>query len=112
MLSTLEFIEELNRRGGISQAVLENRELLDMLLPTIRADFALCENYAYTPGETLSCPLTIFGGTADPNIAADNLAAWSAETISSCRVRMFAGDHFFIHTRQAEIVRAIVDTVT
>lgn len=112
MLSTPEFIEELIRRGGITQVVLENRELLNMLLPTIRADFALCENYTYTPGEMLSCPLTIFGGTADPNIAADSLAAWSAETNSSCRVRMFAGDHFFIHTCQPEIVRAVVDTVS
>ena len=92
--------------------VLEHRELLDMVLPTVRADFALCENYAYTPGKILSCPLSVFGGTEDPNIPEHSLAGWSTETSSFCRVRMFLGDHFFIHTCQAEIVRAVVEAVS
>jgi medium-chain acyl-[acyl-carrier-protein] hydrolase len=112
MLSTPEFIEELKRRGGISNVVQENHELLNMVLPTVRADFALCENYTYTPGKILGCPLSIFGGTADPNIPEHNLAAWSTETTSSCNVRMFVGDHFFIHTCQTEVVRAVVETLS
>ena len=111
MQSTSEFIDELIRRGGVSNVVLENRDLLNMLLPTLRADFALCENYTYTPGAMLRCPLTVFGGTNDPNIPEESLAAWSSETSSSCTVRMFAGDHFFIQTCQDELVRRIVEAL-
>lgn len=44
-----EFLEELRRLNGTPEIVLENTELMQMLLPALRADFAVIETYAYTP---------------------------------------------------------------
>src|SRR5262249_43042969 len=47
------FREELRRLGGTPALVLHNAELVDLLLPTLRADFAVCETYAYGDGPRL-----------------------------------------------------------
>jgi len=60
-----EFIEELRRRGGTPTEVLGHEELLHLLLPLLRADFAVIETYSYAEGPPLDCPLTAFGGLED-----------------------------------------------
>jgi surfactin synthase thioesterase subunit len=44
------FIEELCRLNGTPDEVFKNEELLELLLPALRADFAVCEEYVYTSG--------------------------------------------------------------
>lgn len=104
-----EFVQELERMGGAPKQVLESPDMLEFILPTIRADFALCENYSYAPGPLLDCPLTIFGGKEDPKIGYKALLAWGEETNSGCTVRMLNGDHFFMHSCQSAIIAAILE---
>jgi surfactin synthase thioesterase subunit len=44
-----EFVEELPRLNGTPAEVLAGSELLDLMLPVLRADFEMAETY--TPGE-------------------------------------------------------------
>ncbi len=60
------FRKELRRLRGTAPAVLDNEELMEILLPALRADFALCETYAYGEDDPLSCPVTAVGGLRDP----------------------------------------------
>lgn len=105
-----QFVNVLRRLGGTHGRILEDPLLLELILPTLRADFALCENYAYVPGTLLDCPITVFGGEDDPKTTRETLTTWSSETCSSCRVKMVAGDHFFIHSSQDELLKTILET--
>lgn len=98
--------------GGTPSEILGNPDLLQVILPTLRADFALCENYTYLKGALVDCPLTVYGGKNDLKVTEEALAAWSAETRSECRVKMFAGDHFFIHTCQAVLLQDILQVLS
>ena len=90
--------EELRSLGGTSPELLENRDLLDLLVPALRADFHLCGSYRPPHREPLRCPMLVLGGTQDAiSDPPDNLAAWSVETLGQCDVVMIEGDHFFIH---------------
>ena len=106
-LSTAEFIEELRRLNGTSEAVLQDAELLPLLLPTLRADFAICETYTYATEEPLDCPIVAFGGLQDCEVSRNDLAAWRDQTQSSFRFRMVPGNHFFLHSARATLVRAV-----
>lgn len=108
-LDDVGFVSELARMGGTPKQILENPGLLEMVLPTLRADFALCENYTYSPGALLDSPITVFGGKDDFKVTEEALAAWSVETRSSCNVKMLVGDHFFIHSCQAELLQDVVE---
>src|SRR5262249_34355438 len=75
-LPDAEFREELLGLNGIPKAVFENNELMELLLPTLRADFAVCETYAFIPGPPLSCPITALGGLGDKTVGVADLRAW------------------------------------
>ncbi len=42
-----QFITQLSHMNGTPAAVVQHRELMEMLLPALRADFTLCETYTY-----------------------------------------------------------------
>src|ERR1051326_4461621 len=93
-----ELIKELVRLNGTPKEILENQQLMELLLPLLRADTSLCETYAYTPDPPLNCPISVFGGSADAKVTRSDLEGWKTETTQGCIIRMFPGDHFFIHS--------------
>jgi surfactin synthase thioesterase subunit len=94
-------VEKLHEYGGAPVEVLQNDELLDLMLPTVRADFELCENYEYLSESPLECPMTIYGGLEDHKVDAERLAAWREMTVGACEIRMFPGGHFYFNSSQA-----------
>lgn len=107
-LSDEEFLAEIQRRyGGIPAEVLEHRELVELLLPGLRADIEALERYSYTPGEPLDCPIFAFGGTHDGRVTAEQLQAWREETRARFGMRIFPGGHFFTQSARAQVLDAI-----
>lgn len=102
-----EFIYELKRFNGTPPAVLENTELMQLLLNTLRADFSLCETYTYTEEAPLSCPLSVFGGVQDKEVTRVELEQWQKQTTHDFSLRMFPGDHFFLFPMQRLLLQTI-----
>jgi medium-chain acyl-[acyl-carrier-protein] hydrolase len=92
------FLEELRRLGGMPQEILENRELMRVALPSLRADARLYRNYVYKPGELFDFPIFAYGGSDDPNVRPEHLDAWREQTTGHFRRREFPGGHFFIQS--------------
>jgi surfactin synthase thioesterase subunit len=101
------FIEALGRLNGTPPEVLEHRELMQLVLPMLRADFALAEEYVYREGPLLRVPITVFGGRADTECTAPNVEAWLAETTAGGRLVWFDGGHFFLQPERAAVIRRI-----
>ena len=102
-----EFLEKLRRLNGTPEAVLENSELMQLLLPAIRADFAVIETYAYTPESLLDCPITAFGGLQDQEVSCDDLKAWQEQTKAAFSLHMLPGDHFFLQSAQPLLLQSL-----
>jgi medium-chain acyl-[acyl-carrier-protein] hydrolase len=93
-----------DRFGAVPRAVLEDRELLSLLIPTLRADVGLVEQYGYRGDLPLSCPIAAYGGDADPHATESDLRQWGRETSGAHHVRMFRGGHFFIQSARDEVL--------
>ncbi|GAA1918382.1 thioesterase II family protein [Streptantibioticus ferralitis] len=106
-LSDDEFTNHLRELGGTPAEVFDSPELMRLLLPVLRADFALSESFGHPVGDPLDCPITAFGGTHDPDVNVAELSAWQQHTNDRCPVRMFDGDHFFITAAQAALIEAV-----
>jgi surfactin synthase thioesterase subunit len=105
-------VERLRKLGGTPFEVLDNRELLDVLLPMLRADFHLCGTYRLRPRQPLSSALLILGGTRDDvSHPLENLSAWSVETTGTARMEMIDGGHFFIDTSRDAVTRLVATEV-
>lgn len=101
------FLNELRRYNGTPEEVLNNAELMQLLLPTLRADFSVLENYVYTPSTPIDCPITAFGGVQDWKATYDDLLAWQHHTNAAFSLQMFPGDHFFVHSSQSILLQYI-----
>ncbi len=111
LLPDPEFIAELGHLNGTPAEVLQNAELMELLLPVLRADFAVNETYIYTAGEPLECPISAFGGLRDNLTSRDKLEAWRHQTRGAFTLRMFPGDHFFLHNTRAALLHALAQDV-
>jgi medium-chain acyl-[acyl-carrier-protein] hydrolase len=108
-----EFIEELHcRYNGIPQAVLQNAQLMEIVLPTLRADITILETYVYTGERPLNTPISAFGGRQDKRVSQEDLAAWRDQTQNSFSLTMFAGDHFFLQSAQMPLLQTLTKNLT
>ncbi len=103
-----EFRHELKALNGTPEEVLSHPELMDLLTPVLRADFAVCETYRHTPEQPLSLPISAFGGIGDAKVGREDLEGWSQYTAGAFKLRMFPGDHFYLngHAR-FDLIRAV-----
>jgi medium-chain acyl-[acyl-carrier-protein] hydrolase len=92
-----EFLAELRRLNGTPRELLDHEELMEVMLPILRADFALYETYLYSTEPLLNCPISAFGGLLDRRVNESDLEAWRSQTSASFSLRMFPGDHFFLN---------------
>ena len=96
------FLTALRELGGTPEAVLADRELMELFLPSLRADFAMAERYLRHQVAELDVPLHAIGGTQDDYTRLEVLEGWRAATPSSFRLHTIEGGHFFLHEREAE----------
>jgi medium-chain acyl-[acyl-carrier-protein] hydrolase len=106
-----EFVAEVERLNGTPKEVLQHAELMDILIPMLRADFAVCHTYNFVPGAPLKCSFTVLGGTQDETANQEKLEGWCEHTAGRCRIRMLEGDHFFINQQHAAILPIIAQTL-
>lgn len=103
-----EFLRSLQALNGIPAEVADLPELLDLLLPTLRADLEAFESYRYDPnGPVLHCPIIALGGLEDPRVSRERLQGWAQHTNAIFKVHLFPGDHFFIHTAREAVIASI-----
>jgi medium-chain acyl-[acyl-carrier-protein] hydrolase len=107
-----EFIEELRRLGGTPREVLENEELLELMLPMLRADFEVVDTFTHSERPPLGCPITVFGGLRDEEASREDLEGWRAHTNAEFSVRMLDGDHFFLHEFETLLLQYIYIEIT
>jgi len=102
-----QFLARLRQLNGTPPEVLEHPELRALLIPLLRADFAVCDHYTFTPGERLTCSLSAFGGLQDPHARRDELEAWRVHTCATFAVRLFPGDHFYLNSARPLLLRMV-----
>jgi len=102
-----EFIAELRSLQGTPAEVLDNADLMQLMMPIIRADFKASQTYNYIPGPPLECSLRAFGGLEDELVSREKVEAWSEHTRGSFRAQMLPGDHFLLNTSALLLTRII-----
>lgn len=102
-----EFIEKLRELNGTPEEVLQHAELMKLLVPVLRADFAVNETYTYTEEEPFDFGISAFGGLGDVEVTKDDVENWRVHTRGRFRLRMLPGDHFFLHSAKDLITEAI-----
>jgi medium-chain acyl-[acyl-carrier-protein] hydrolase len=100
-------LARVRRYGGTPPQVFAHPELMELLMPVFRADFGLLAANRYVPEAPLDVPVTVLGGAADDDAQPSLLEAWRDHTKGPFSRRSFEGDHFFIHSAEAAVLKVL-----
>ena len=102
-----ELIAELQRISAFPAEVLEHPELMQLLLPIVRADFQLVETHQHADEAPLVIPITAFAGRRDAVVRVDQVEAWREHTNGAFALHEIDGDHLFVRGERAAVLRAM-----
>lgn len=100
-----EFIARLCDGGGLPAEVTHEEELLELLLPTLRADFTWLDAYTYHDAEPLPVPIVCFAGEEDLAAPLNEMGGWAEQTSAGFTLHVLPGGHFFPRDQLPEMVR-------
>ncbi|MFD8330062.1 thioesterase II family protein [Streptomyces lydicus] len=100
-------IRELRLLRGTDPAMLDDPEIVEMILPALRADYRAIESHRCPPDAAVRCPVTVLTGDADPHTTVEEARAWSGHTTGGCDTEIFPGGHFFLADRSADVLAAV-----
>jgi medium-chain acyl-[acyl-carrier-protein] hydrolase len=106
-LPTKQFRQAVSGYGATPAEVLAQADVMRLVEPALRADFAICETYTYTSEAPLDCPIHAFWGFADQLADRDAVAAWRYQTSADFSLRMIPGAHFFIQTAEKVLLQLL-----
>lgn len=107
-----EVIKAVLAKEGTPRNVLNSDELMNALLPTLRADFELCDTYQFDWETPLPIPMDVFGGLHDVRVGRADLEGWQAQASREFRLTMLPGPHLFIHDARDLILRHLATALT
>ncbi len=105
-----EFRGELEKLDGTPKEVLQHPELMELMMPLLRADFSINDTYRIELGEPeLGCAITALGGIDDHDVERRHLEPWRELTRGRFRLRMLPGGHFFLHEQREALLAAVAE---
>lgn len=100
-----EFMSVLWELNGLPAELAGRPDLLELLLPVLRADFEAAESYEFiVDNPPLSCPIVALSGQDDLHVKSEEIEGWSSHTSATFKSRNFPGGHFFIHTDRTGVI--------
>lgn len=105
----LDMLQDLN--FSTSQALFDDQEMRDLLLPTVRADLELNNTYRYQTKPPLEIPIVAIGGRVDPYVTGEHVLGWQAQTRQDFATNFCPGNHYFIETQRPFLIEQVVNVL-
>jgi surfactin synthase thioesterase subunit len=96
LLSDAELVAELRHYGGTHADVLDNPELLELVLPALRADLEISATTLAPKPEPLACRMVVVAGREDPDVSLEDLEAWAPWAGAGLHCELVEGGHFYL----------------
>ncbi|EGR2301708.1 thioesterase II family protein [Vibrio parahaemolyticus] len=106
-----EFLEKLVQMGGTPSEVVENKQLMSLLIPMLRADFSLSHSHSFPVARHFDCPATIIYGDKDERTTYETVQAWQVYFSKIIKTRCIEGEHFYINENKDAVAREINQVV-
>jgi surfactin synthase thioesterase subunit len=105
------FLAKVEELSGYHHAAFDDEMLASILLPTLRADVMMHEDYCADPGAGVSAPVTAFRGLADTLVSAEQAREWEETTGSVFRYAEIPGGHSYLRDSSGPLLHLIQSTL-
>ncbi|MDJ0396120.1 alpha/beta fold hydrolase [Rhodococcus sp. G-MC3] len=102
-----EFLEQVHLLAGYRHPALAHPELRELLLPVLRADVEMHENYRPRVRTPLKVPITSMRGRDDLLVSSEQAAQWSTVSSAATETLELDGGHMYLVDQAAVLLRLI-----
>lgn len=105
-------VEELIARtaamGGTPDALLTDRDFLEVMERALRADWLIYDGYRYRPAPELPVPILAVRGAEDAKVPAGELSLWRDQTSATFLTAALRCGHWVLDEGSAELAREVL----
>ncbi|GAA1964526.1 thioesterase II family protein [Catenulispora subtropica] len=105
------FLARVRALGGLDPDVLAHPDLVDLVLPALRADYEAAEAHTWDPAAAVTAPVTALGGLHDPAAPPGALIAWGRHTAGPFSRVTLPGGHFALFDQEHNVLRTVRTTL-
>lgn len=106
-LSDQDFLKRVSEFAGYAHAALEDPLMQELLLPTLRADVEMHENYRPRSDQPVSVPILMVRGSDDELVSGEQLEGWRRATTASAHADAVSGGHMYLTERPKDLIDLI-----
>jgi surfactin synthase thioesterase subunit len=106
------FIGRVREFAGYDHPALNDPDMREMLLPLLRADVEMHENYYPPEGQMLAVPITSVRGTEDELVSREEAAQWQTATTKPLQQIEIPGGHMYLTKSPDKLLRLIESLVS
>ncbi|WP_239164744.1 thioesterase II family protein [Actinoplanes palleronii] len=99
-----EIIADVLRFDESRAAVFADPDLRELVLPAVRADYRLVDDYPAGNRPTLDCPIYGYTGADDPEVTREQMHGWGDLTRAAFRLRVLPGGHFYLKDEETALL--------
>ncbi|QQQ80002.1 thioesterase [Saccharothrix sp. 6-C] len=102
-----EFLGRVSEFAGFEHEALQDPEMRELILPTLRADVEMHENYRPSTNDRLAAPITSLRGSDDALVTAAEAARWSEVAGAGFEYVEVPGGHMYLTGSAPELLKLI-----
>jgi surfactin synthase thioesterase subunit len=111
LLPDRALVQELRGMQGTDASLLDDQDIVDMILPSLRSDYKAVETYDNRTAGAVSCPIVVCNGDRDAMVTPAEAAAWEQHTTSAFELRTYPGGHFYLNDHATALIALIAQQV-
>ena len=102
-----ELLADMVDLGGTDPRLLADEDFIDMLLPSMRADYRAWNRYSRETDVQISADIHAVGGHSDHRVQPESLQQWKSHTTGQFTFEMFEGGHFYLNDHLDTLARQV-----
>jgi surfactin synthase thioesterase subunit len=106
-----EFLAEVANFAGLRHEAMEDPEMRELMLPTLRADVAMHEDYRAGTRDPLRVPVTSLRGAADTLVSVEEAMGWAKFTSRDFGYAELPGGHMYLTESAVPLLRLVERSV-
>jgi surfactin synthase thioesterase subunit len=106
-----EFLARVKEFAGYHHEAFNDPQLREVLLPVLRADVAMHENYQPASDKPIGIPVTALRGVDDQLVSRAQVEQWRSATTARFAVAELPGSHMYVADRPSAVLDLISRTL-
>lgn len=110
-LADEDFLVRVSQLAGFHHEALDDPDLREVLLPRLRADVAMHEDYVALHNDPLDIPVTSLRGSEDRLVSAGQAREWESVTNAGFGYREVPGGHMYLVDNPTAVLQSIAEVL-